>query len=1334
MHLFRQTSREKFFLSGTLVRFVGPPQPGASERGPQKPDAKETPEEKLKKEQERIAAEARNKGKELQREVVDKSGPADQYIETFKKSPRFDTLVANIQLEMESSGPPNLWNFEKWPTTEPKEALACFMDSDLFPEGKGQDAFLEGLRQPVPLPVDQSPDAKKFTESQRVLSEMVKALRDRFELQRTAQVDVQARIDAHPLGDTVGKALKTFSKNFSRSSGLEKLMMIGAVGIGAWLLKKIAGVKLSKSGDTTVGSILLGLGAAYGINYLTGKVSQDGKTVMQRLDIMRDIDDLSDDNILKGYAEKNGLSDDQEELRTFIRLQRVDVKRLFAAYQDAGGPASAKREIEPRSVGLEREGVDSKSIFSIIEQLVKETSVNEHLRVRQETARKQGIPYERPTFQDIEAWESPGISMGAFENKYVNGELGRTPQTLLTAIINEYHTEDYRAAIRIGKAGRTPDQLWKGTKDVAGFAFEQTKTYGVAAGKWMWRAGGKAYEFTRDSIAVPLGGWAVSKYRKYMPKLQEKIEGMTGWKEHLASAQEDDLNKVLPKDFAVDVTEPGRATIRGYPGLLVGVGTRKDGKEVASIKFPDGSTMEFVLDDGIAGNKLKAQELASKIQVLTKNCCIAALLQNKAGTAIDTKGLEWDSAKKQWLIKDVDVGGNSLLGIAPGKTTMHFTIDTDGKTVHFFMDQHEVSDFSDLNNEYVEGIIQEKVWSADSKAEKYLRGLSVHIVKIAADAKHGAIIEGTVGGLSFQSVLKGKTIADGLNFFDGTNTGGAELLKIEEKNGGEYFLNALAAKTLGTADYQSPFLKLEAVIDNTNDGVWARVKEMFRTTRLWVIPTNVSGLVNGQILQRQWKFTLDFKKMETLEFLKEELKKPGKSVLDIEAAYNKEVTWSLNHLEQLARDIESASEEEQAKKFQEFLSGPGEAGKQAPGLEYVNYTNSDYRKLFEEYQRMVTSYHYNYPGLESMQDAPKVADEAFEIYQVLISVWSDSTRSFAVADPSAPHPQDEISTDNQRAIRNGVTEKVRGALEVALKAGNGTVYLKNLLPELEKARLSAESGWAGSSAIATQKDKEKRGLSPKRETREARDAAGPINPTKENLDAIRAELKETFEREFPRRYAATISGEFMEKYDHILRDLPEGFLMKAITENGSEKELLSRFENEVHGLHFKAEQGRPVKEVWDGIVALCNWVTATPTWDLDGENPHIQKNMIKPRHKAGIAAGFDKLQNYYQERLIATHGHWYGDAYAKPKLDFLKDVEIPFYREYFMNKAILENQTTQQMTADYCEFLKRAMRECIKDKAKEIEQENEDKNEVVSRISDPNWTSAALFIDKAVTT
>lgn len=979
-------------MAGTTVNVPSAAPGGPPERPGEKPEVK-TPEE--------LAA---------LREEIDETGEAEKYIETFQKQPQFDAVSHLLGEGINHEGTESAFNFNNWLIMDSKFVARIF-DIEFMPRGKGRLSFLDGLENP-----DQ--ESEEFKKSQKVLKKIVDLLKKRFDTRQEIREDSGAQRDKPAAGETIGDGVKTLMRNFKRASGTEKVMILGAIGIAASLLWKYKDQALFK--NFTFGDAVKWAGALWGINYLSGKVSKDGKTFIQRVDVGLDIEAMKD-SPLKGYAYEHGMDKDQEKYRTFLQLQTKDVRLLYQRYKEVSAPG-VKKEIDPKRLGIYNEAIDGKAVYEIVDELVQETSINLHIEQRRKEAEDQGQQYnEKADLANkglIDLWTSPSEAQAKFEEKYF-GLMKGANVTLIDAILNEYQTRDYQTAITSGRARRryerakktTADVLEKGKNAVSKWAQDNTRW----GGKWIYLGvkGGvrTAYEFTRDDILKPAGHFLARKYRAFVePRLKKGTEWI----------REKKINEVLDPAFAADVTSEDKVTLMGVPGNDFEI---EIGRGIVII-----NGINFELDKGIPGNAHNAILLESQIQGK-----VDALVKSKNIPQLAGIKPKWDKANKKWVLEKVPVGADPLLNLPAANTDLSFTIDSDGTTVHFFDGGKEIKNFNKLSEVHGFALIEKKVWEADTALKPHLEGLPVTDITASSYPVHGARIDAKLGGLQFAAVLKASppppSINNGIEFLSPSGaTGGFNVLKIEQANGGPGFLTALSGKILESPYFNDPFMALIAQMENTSEGVFARLQELFPTTRLWIIPTslNIPAGINGKILQERFRYTLDFKKYETLQLLEHELQ--GKTVDQIPNVYKKYIERAHRELTKLWRDIDALSDEDKAKEFEKNMDR----------LESLNYENDEYRQFFEQYQTKITAPQYNYAGFESL-DVDYGAREANEIYQTLLLVWSYHTRKY-IKYPKGP----SLAPAEKLYLQNKVIDKVVQKLDKALKDGGGTIKKENL--------------------------------------------------------------------------------------------------------------------------------------------------------------------------------------------------------------------------------------------------------------------------------------------------
>ncbi|MBI5412800.1 hypothetical protein HZA42_00450 [Candidatus Peregrinibacteria bacterium] len=971
---------------------------------------------------------------------MNKEGEPSDYIETFKRGgDKFEHLVAYLETIMPKGNKPGeVPPYESWTNMNPEDVAAMFNGwPEYFPNGRGKNAFIDGMKIGPRRTGDTSPEAiaqeKKYGPSRRALEGIVRHLREYFALKRGSKLDIEKQANKPVVGETIGDGMKTLMKNFNRSSGMEKGLILAGIGLGIYLLHKHKDDKLLFG--ATLGSTATVVGGLFLANYMSGKVSKDGRTLLQRLDFFRDVDDLSDNNVLKAYALSHGMGENQEKLRALYEMQSMDIKRLFQLYVEAKRNTMGTGEIDVKRLGKHKGEADGKALFEIMDDLVAETSINEHRKARRARAQLEGKPYSEPSDDEIRTWTQSEKSIQAFGDKYINPEssFGRADLKLFDVVVNEYAVAGTNEALWQGKP---VDAFWRGeierrkkarltdrtaaeTKRLAvavgGYAVEK----GKALGSWMYDTGKEVLSFTERNTRS-LRAWAGDKVKEGLAYLQEK-----------------NIKEVLGTDFDVDVTKAhgdsktiGKATIMGVPGVEFEMFPRAaDNTDVAVI-----NGVTFLLgthpENKPLADQLK-QALANKVEKMVAAANVPQL-----------KGIkpEWNATAKKWELPKVPVAASADLSVPAGDITLTLKMDPDGK-IRFMDDKKEIMDFSKSAETHRDSEIQKAVFkeaSPDLQKYGHIDALPVTDIKVAADKT----ITGKLAGLEFTAKPRdGATLGSGLVFVDaGGNKGGFEKVEIKETNCGPIFLEAVSQEVMKTGEFQNSFFKLQYLLDNTSEGFLTRIDKLFPDRMYSVIPAggvDIPASVNGQILQRQWQHMLDFKRQETLSLFKERALDKG-NVASIPDAYKEIVQRNTLELEKLYRDIDKEDDQKRADKFKDYMMA----------LENVNYPNPDYQKLFTEFVAMISK--FDYEGFESFGDVGTekwaAGDKAYGTQNVLYSVFSFHTQEFMAGTSISPADQDKI--------RLGVTEKMKQALEEAKAKGGGTVHLADL-PKTDGAHIDS---------------------------------------------------------------------------------------------------------------------------------------------------------------------------------------------------------------------------------------------------------------------------------------
>ncbi|PJC37439.1 hypothetical protein CO046_00725 [Candidatus Peregrinibacteria bacterium CG_4_9_14_0_2_um_filter_53_11] len=943
-------------------------------------------------------------------EKVDESGAPKEYVETLKSSPKFERVVVILRNGIEHAGEESIFNYKLWPARIPPEKVAAVFEGqgdpalgELFyfmPKGKGRLRFIAGLTA--------EPNSSEFKESHEALRALVETIDKRMEKENSARASLEKEQNEPMLGYTAKEMKDTFMNNWRNAKGVEKLALGGAVVASLYILWSWKDETIPGT-DWKLSSIGKMAGVAYLLNLLSGKLAPDGKTLLNRVDLGPDlgVDELEDD-MIKGYALDQGMDDDKTKLHTFQAAAQLDVRSLFSSYKRTfSSPSHVKKEISGRELGLPESKINGEDMYEIMDDLVRTTGAN--LAIQQMMEEK-GVTHPSKLDQGelknrIAYATQDDQAIAAFQQKYLYGSLAGTEQSLLRAVVNEYGDDDFRAVRGKKSLSATVSTYEKsklttrGIETVKGAARSTKEWVTDDAYPWVVGAGASVYGFTRDKVAGPIANFASRKYNEYAPVVSGAI------REKRSYFQERDLNQVLPPDMLAAVPTYGKATVLGYPNISIETKEDANGNDLVII---DGITFERA--KGPDGTTAERQQLEAKIKARV----VTAIATNPAAAAlIGSRSPQWSVGEKAWIVSGIPMGGNPAMGLASQPHDLRITIDANEKP-HFFSNSKEVIDFSKLDLVHTHSEVERRIW--DDPAYSVLKGLEVKVTGIAGTP---AVIEGTIAGLKFKAVPRAASLINGVAFYDGTAVGGLEKLALTQANGGDEFLATKTAAILNDGTFLNPFLQLEALMDTTD--------ESFLMTP--------DTLPSGPIKEKKWQYILDYKKIEALDNFKLALSQPGKTLADVQPAYDATVKLAVDQVEKLYTEVQRLSDKERGEKFGELMGT----------LETVNYTNPDYIKLFGEYKHMIEK--FDLPGAgESWENLMSSHPERYEIYQVLLAVWSTQTRAFAINDVDRANatPANSLSTASQTYLRTVVMEPIRKKLELAAQRDGGTLKLENL--------------------------------------------------------------------------------------------------------------------------------------------------------------------------------------------------------------------------------------------------------------------------------------------------
>lgn len=197
------------------------------------------------------------------------------------------------------------------------------------------------------------------------------------------------------------------------------------------------------------------------------------------------------------------------------------------------------------------------------------------------------------------------------------------------------------------------------------------------------------------------------------------------------------------------------------------------------------------------------------------------------------------------------------------------------------------------------------------------------------------------------------------------------------------------------------------------------------------------------------------------------------------------------------------------------------------------------------------------------------------------------------------------------------------------------------------------------------------------------------------LKPVVLKLYEIGNEEFWNQNLGALAGDYAAEYIKVAEKMPEAMLYKAITENWSEETLYSKYRQVMGDLYTKAASRPFLKEAWGQAKRAWHWAAESENPGESGMNAAIEgKRKISLREKPKILAKMMQLEN----ELINGDDvclEWNGkckdweddDDLDEDRLKFIREEMVAFYREWFLNKAIVEDKTANELLWAYAKAL-----------------------------------------------
>lgn len=217
----------------------------------------------------------------------------------------------------------------------------------------------------------------------------------------------------------------------------------------------------------------------------------------------------------------------------------------------------------------------------------------------------------------------------------------------------------------------------------------------------------------------------------------------------------------------------------------------------------------------------------------------------------------------------------------------------------------------------------------------------------------------------------------------------------------------------------------------------------------------------------------------------------------------------------------------------------------------------------------------------------------------------------------------------------------------------------------------------------------------------------PINPTVEVLRDLKRDMDSVFKEVFGNDASTLSTSEFqfepekVSKYMGIITELRDAMLMRAVIQNRSRRELLNAYKEELTNWKNELKQNSYPGKAWNWIKGLAlRAVSTDPKRALsDTKNPHLKEGPLLLRDKAFISQHLNGIENHFFADLKEQYGGTFTDDYNPKATEFVKESLIPFYKDYYLNRAIVEGWNAQTLIMYYSKIVSVIASCCIKNQA-----------------------------------
>lgn len=938
-------------------------------------------------------------------------------------------------------------NIVNWPTTDTERA-AEFIRENFPGEEAGRNAFADALLSPSQEETSQQGTMRAPLNhyAWTILNVLVSKI---IERKRTHSETSQQRRDLQGNMGDVAETVKTGARNlldrFKQAPPMEKALMIAAAGVILKLLWDQRDKTIGKDGPKWKTLAMLAA-AGIGLNYLSGKVSTDGKTLLNRLDMGTSIEQLEEDDMYKMFALYLGPEgaesatrsvmerfelDGERDVENLFALGSLDMRRIHRVWQETDIHARQELSI-PNLIAIgippreaekyidKRNPPGSKGMYSAIKKLYWFVGMNYYHELADDPNFDPARGNDNIASAFSRAGQDDYIALGiiAMQYKYLKpDDPTRTYQEIMIDALIEREMDaagEIEENMLVWSSGRLPREAIDGIRR----GYREMRNITENAGRGILNFGRNAFHTSEEWLAIGLAHAGV-EYSTKTKKTRETLTTLLGANFPFEIRESEMRNR--GKIWMYGVPLEYHARTRGNDHII-----RIHGVVLRTGMSP--SEVDNAKRNLVQKAKDKLFQLLSQSRI-------------PGASGIQPDQLVWNEATQRFFINR-HVAADQRFGIQEKDIHMAVRVRKDNGQVELFVDRSRITDVSNLDESYRMSRVSEAIYDAFPALTQKLTGgnmdppVAIEITKAETKPDGTIEIEGNIGGVQFSHRLSANQNVDAP-----TMRGLLSGLNIQPT-----LINAYLRHVAEDPDFHRPFDDIYDRFRQVSEGgFWSRVGSVWDTRFLGFIPTNFRGAQIGPIRETQLLHTLMHKKAETLYFMG--LRMQGRTLGNFDQTVRSEMEKILTNAKSKARAVYTTAEQ----KYQN--AGRGEAGDQQLVLHYdqfytdilnIGYQNPDYQTKVQAFIQSIHDTHYRYiPDLEGV-------GSAHQVFTRLLAIYINDTRQFNR--PNSLNPAEQAQMD-------AVITRITSLLDYAQTHSDRAGFIT--LTSLDRAGLTNPSDFSG---------------------------------------------------------------------------------------------------------------------------------------------------------------------------------------------------------------------------------------------------------------------------------